>query len=198
MRLGLENVSFAYGDKPVLEHFSLELPERGGVCLFGPSGCGKTTALRLLAGLETPQAGRALGLREKRVAVMFQEDRLLPWYTLTENLLLCMQDARPVKAREWLEAVGLAAEADRKPGELSGGMRRRVALARALARGGDVLLLDEPLKELDDATALRMRDLIRRHAQGKLLVLVTHNRQEADALCDATVILHPAHAPRAR
>ena len=194
MRCGLEGVRFAYEGKLVVDDFTLALPERGGVCLFGPSGCGKTTALRLLAGLERPDAGRVVGMEGKRVAMMFQEDRLLPWYTLRENLLLGMGKRADVEkngegdALAWLDAVGLAGEAGRRPGELSGGMRRRAALARALARGGDVLMLDEPLKELDDANRQRLVGLIREQARGKLLVLVTHDREVAEALCDTVVL----------
>jgi ABC-type nitrate/sulfonate/bicarbonate transport system ATPase subunit len=99
------------------------------------------------------------------------------------------REDRGPQALALLDAVGLAAQAEALPGELSGGMRRRVALARALARSGDALLLDEPLKELDADTALRMRDLIRERTRGKLLVLVTHNRAEAEALCDTVLPL---------
>jgi NitT/TauT family transport system ATP-binding protein len=188
MACGLEAVDFSYGEKQVLKGFTLALPATGSVCLFGPSGCGKTTALRLLAGLERPQAGRVVGLEGRCIAMMFQEDRLLPWCTLRENLLLGMgKGAQSQAALEWLETVGLGKEAGSLPGALSGGMRRRAALARALARNGDVLLLDEPLKELDAANALRLRPLILEHARDKLLVLITHDRQEAEALCQRIV-----------
>lgn len=108
---GLVDVSKRYGGRAVLSHFSLSLPETGGVCLFGPSGCGKTTALRLLCGLETPDAGRVEGMAGHRIACQFQEDRLLPWYTVRKNL------------------------APRLPGQ--GGSRGRVVVqGRPLGRGG--------------------------------------------------------------
>ncbi len=190
MLCGLEGVSMAFGEKQVLSRFDFPLPERGSVCLFGPSGCGKTTVLRLLAGLERPQEGRVVGMAGRKISLLFQENRLLPWCTVQENMLLAMSGDRERigEARGMLEAVGLLAEAERLPGGLSGGMRRRVALARALAHGGDVLLLDEPLKELDAETALRMRTLIREHAEGRLLLLITHDAEEARALCETVLV----------
>ncbi|MCL2544822.1 MAG: ATP-binding cassette domain-containing protein [Clostridia bacterium] len=196
MRCGLEGVSFSYHGEGgleirVLDKVDLPLPERGGVCLTGPSGCGKTTALRLLAGLEAPGEGRVAGLQGRRLAVLFQENRLLPWSSVLENVVLGMGGGRGgenlPRARVLLDAVGLADQANQLPGELSGGMKRRVALARMLARGGDVLLLDEPLKELDADTGSRMRLLIREHARGKLLVLITHDLRDAEALCDTVI-----------
>lgn len=178
---GLVDVSKRYGGRAVLSHFSLSLPETGGVCLFGPSGCGKTTALRLLCGLETPDAGRVEGMAGHRIACQFQEDRLLPWYTVRKNLALACPD-RADRVDEWLSRVGLSDAGDKLPGELSGGMRRRAALARALLFGGDVLLLDEPLAELDDAMRFRLLDAIAEHMPGRLTVLVTHSRDEAERL----------------
>ena len=201
MQCGLERVSFAYpaGDAsreapaPVLQDFSLALPETGSVCLFGPSGCGKTTVLRMLAGLEQPQEGRVLGMAARRVAVLFQEDRLLPWCTVAENIALAVPSAPRAQvlrsAEELLAAVGLPGMARRSPDALSGGQRRRVALARALAFGGDVLLLDEPLRELDEETRAGLRTLILREVRGKLLVLVTHDLAEAGLLCERVVRL---------
>jgi NitT/TauT family transport system ATP-binding protein len=191
VKCGLEDVCFAYGDKPVLQGFTLPLPDAGGVCLFGPSGCGKTTALRLLAGLALPQAGRVAGMAGRRVAVVFQEDRLLTWCTLEQNLTLAMgkgdRRAQRALAGDWLARVGLGDQAALRPDQLSGGMRRRVALARALACPSDVLLLDEPFKELDEENAARMAALVAQVMRGKLLVLITHVRAQAQALCDTVV-----------
>ena len=184
---GLFEVTKRYGTRAVLSHFTLELPVSGGVCLFGPSGCGKTTALRLLCGLEAPDAGSVRGMEGLRVACQFQEDRLLPWYTVRRNLALAYPDALPLRSREaeadaWLARVGLADAGDKLPFELSGGMRRRASLARALMFGGDVLVLDEPLKELDDAMRRRMLRLIAENMKGRTTVLVTHSLEEAERL----------------
>jgi len=194
MSCGLEGVSFSYcgedgQETQVLHRLDLPLPEVGSVCLTGPSGCGKTTALRLLAGLEQPGEGRVAGLEGRRIAMLFQENRLLPWCAALENVLLGMGGGREglPRAHALLDAVGLADQADQLPNELSGGMQRRVALARMLAREGDVLLMDEPLKELDADTAQRLRGLIREHARGKLMVLITHDLRDAQALCDTVI-----------
>jgi len=191
---GLEGVSFSYNgeggqETQVLHRLDLPLPKEGSVCLTGPSGCGKTTALRLLGGLEQPREGRVVGLEGRRIAMLFQDNRLLPWCTALENVLLGLGGGREglPRTQALLDAVGLAEQAGQLPDELSGGMQRRVALARMLAREGDVLLLDEPLKELDADTAQRLRDLIREHARGKLMVLITHDLRDAQALCDTVI-----------
>ncbi len=188
MSIRLMNVSVRYGEKEVLSSISLTLPENGAVALFGPSGSGKTTLLRVLAGLECPKSGQVEGLSGKRVTMVFQEDRLLPWYTAYENVLLALPDAMPNRervARDWLSRMELADAADQLPAELSGGMCRRVALARALAYGGDILLLDEPFNGLDDALRGRVAAHIKNAAP--LIVLVTHDEAEA-ALIDAQSI----------
>ena len=179
MSITLEHVRKSFGDKQVLSDLSLTLPEGGSVCFFGPSGCGKTTLLRLICGLEKPDGGRIDMPRGTRFSVHFQEDRLLPWYTVQENLALAMPQER---VDGWLRAVGLPDVGKQYPDELSGGMRRRVALARALGHDSDVLVLDEPLRELDAATADRMLQLIREHQRGRLMLLVTHDREQAEAL----------------
>ena len=191
MGITLQNVSFAYPDKPVLRDFSCELPDAGVTCLTGPSGCGKTTVLRLLVGLEKPASGEIMNVPE-RVSVMFQEDRLLPWATAEENVRLVRDTA---DAAEWLDAVGLSDVRDALPDALSGGMRRRVALARALAAPSDLLLLDEPFTGLDRALVESLSALIRKIAAKKPVVMVTHNAEEIELLSAATVPLTPLAAP---
>lgn len=162
----------------MLEDFSLTLPKRGILCLSGPSGCGKTTLLRVLCGLETPQSGQVLDI--PKTAVVFQEDRLLPWLTVEKNLTAVGigQD----QAAQWLQRVGLAAERKSRPQSLSGGMRRRVAIARALGVDSGLLLLDESFTGLDGETRARIYPWIAQAAEQKPVVLVTHHREEAEAL----------------
>lgn len=179
MSITLEHVRKSFGDKLVISDISLALPDSGAVCFFGPSGCGKTTLLRLICGLERPDGGRIDVARGTRFSVHFQEDRLLPWCTVAENLALVMPEER---VGGWLRAVGLPDVGRQYPDELSGGMRRRISLARALGHDSDVLVLDEPLRELDAATAERMLALVRDHVRGRLLLLVTHDRAQAEAL----------------
>ena len=153
----LHHISFAYPDKPVFKDLTLALPDSGVTALAGPSGCGKTTLLRLIAGLETPQSGSIDRPDRAEIAFMFQEDRLIPRLGARRQIEL----VRPVGrgAAEWLEAVGLGDVPDEAPEQLSGGMRRRLALARCLAYGQDkaLLLLDEPFTGVD---AERIRALI--------------------------------------
>ena len=179
MSVRLEHVRKSFGDKLVLSDVSLSLPERGAVCFFGPSGCGKTTLLRLICGLEKPDSGTVAIPKGTRFSVHFQEDRLLPWQTVAENLALVMPAER---VPEWLRAIGLPDIGGQYPDELSGGMRRRVSLVRALGHESDILVLDEPLRELDAETAAAMLELIREHAKNRLLLLVTHDRSQAEAL----------------
>ncbi len=170
-----KNISFSYGDKQIFTDFSLALD--GRLALMGPSGCGKTTLLRLLMGLETPQAGEVLH-RPIPVAAVFQEDRLLAHKTALQNAALA---GDPEKAKVLLEKLGLGAELHHYPAALSGGMRRRVAIARALCTQAPILVLDEPFNGLDDATKRLTAALISEEWQGPILA-VTHLKEEAELL----------------
>ena len=183
------DVSKSFEGKHIIRHLDLTLPETGRVCFFGPSGCGKTTLLRLILGLEKPDSGVITGRDHLRFACQFQENRLLPWYTIRENLSLTLpRDADPAAL---LKLVHLEDSIDLLPGELSGGMCRRVSLIRALASPG-VLVLDEPLRELDEAMSMEMLELIRQYSENRLLLLVTHDRSQAEKLGCAFVQLTPA------
>lgn len=191
MSICLDKVSFSYGKTAVLDNVTWRLPDRGVVCLWGASGCGKTTVLRLLAGLEKPIGGQISGV--EKVAMVFQEDRLLPWRTALENVTLTGADE--ATARATLRALGLNdAEMLAYPEHLSGGQQRRVALARALTAESDLLLLDEPFNGLDEGTWQDVVPLIREVAETRPVVLVTHIREQVQAL-NATVI-HLETAPQ--
>lgn len=175
-----EEVTFFYqAGKPVLRDFSLEIPDGGRVCLTGPSGEGKTTILRLLMGLEKPRRGRVTGTEGLRFSAVFQEDRLISRQTVLSNVSMFSDEGT---ARSILEELGLGDFADSFPDELSGGQKRRVALARALAHPFDVLILDEALTGLDEKAAEICLDMIDRMSRGKTLVMVTHNPSRAAAL----------------
>lgn len=179
--LDLKGIRHSFGGAPVLDGFDLTLKPGQRIALMGPSGCGKTTALRIAVGLLTPEGGRVENSFRK-TAVVFQEPRLLPWRTAAENVNLVLGDGKETmsRAKSWLADFGLNEAADQYPGELSGGMQQRVALARAMAVEGDLLVLDEPFKGLDED--LR-RDVMAKVAGTKAAVLlVTHDRAEAEAL----------------
>ncbi len=182
----LENVSFSYGRKVILEDFSLSLPDSGVMALCGPSGCGKTTLLRLLAGLLTPERGSIEAPGLTRTAILFQEDRLLPGFSAAAQLKAVLP--KGADCREALDAVGLAAEADTPIESLSGGMKRRVALARALAYARDksLLLLDEPFTGVDADNArrvmARLRDL-------QIPIILSAHDAESLALADRVIRL---------
>ena len=175
-----EHVTFGYAlQRPVLRDFSMTVPEGGRVCLTGPSGEGKTTALRLLLGLEKPRKGTVSVPEGVRFSAVFQENRLLPWKTVLENAALFSDEE---SARRILTTLGLGDSLDALPETLSGGMKRRAALGRALAHPFDVLVLDEALTGLDGETKRRCLAAIDEAVGRRTLVLATHDPAEAQAL----------------
>lgn len=175
MKIEFQHVRMAYGDKTVFSNLSYTFDLNGTTTLMGESGCGKTTLLRLLCGLEKPKNGKILGIPQ-RYTFLFQENRLLPWATVFENVAaVCGAES----AWYWLSSVGLADEAKNLPSALSGGMQRRVALARAFAHASDILLLDEPFKGLDAALRSDMIALLQKQAEMRPILFVTHDIQEA-------------------
>ena len=181
--LALDKVCFSYGETAVITDLSLTLPESGAVRVTGPSGCGKTTLLRLIAGLETPNGGKITRPSDLRISMVFQENRLFDWLTVRENVAIVCENA--VLVQRALDAVQLADDAEKYPHQLSGGMQRRVAIARAMAYNGDLLILDEPFTGLDEALYRQIAARLREQFAQKLILLVTHSDEEA-ALFDAT------------
>jgi NitT/TauT family transport system ATP-binding protein len=172
--------------------FSLGKGEVGA--LVGPSGCGKTTLLRIIAGLDADYEGEVRLPDHGRLGMVFQEPRLLPWRTLEQNVRLAAPQVTDDELTTLFTALGLSAHRQHYPGELSLGLARRVALARAFAVNPNLLLLDEPFVSLDDALATRLRDelaeLVTRRPVTTLLV--THNVEEAIALADRLFLLSPS------
>jgi NitT/TauT family transport system ATP-binding protein len=191
---------------PVIERVSFDVAAGEFVCLLGPNGCGKTTLLRILSGIEPATRGRVLldgeaivahQPHQRKVGVVFQEDRLLPWLTLRENVALVLKPlgvsaaVRRRRADELLALAGLRGFETYHPGRVSGGMRQRTAIARALAVEPDVLLMDEPFGALDAQNRRIMQQEVRRIWQEtrRTIVFVTHAIEEAVAIGTTLVML---------
>lgn len=185
------------GAPPLLiyEDFELSVEPGSFLCLLGPSGIGKTTLLNMIAGLDKEYEGSInfTGATRPRIGYAFQTPRLLPWRTLLQNLLLVLppSPAARTTAMALLEELGLAAAAQVYPERLSLGMQRRAALARAFAVEPDLLLMDEPFVSLDEPTADRLRDLLRRLLASRpaTVLFVTHDSREAVRLADRILVL---------
>ena len=175
----ITEVTLSFDGQTVMEKFSLTLPKQGLVALMGPSGAGKTTLLRVMMGLETPQSGR-VDTENAKVALLFQEDRLLPWLTARQNVEAVLGPNEKQQAAKALGSMGLEEQAwDKLPEELSGGMRRRVALARLICYGGDIWLMDEAFKGLDRESRDALIPFFKQQAETRLIVLVTHEKEDA-------------------
>ena len=193
----LTGVSKRFGQGPtVLDDVSLDVAQGEFLCLLGASGCGKSTLLNLIAGLDQPSSG-SVELPHGRAALMFQEAALLPWLTASQNVELALRlrgigrRERRERATELLALVRLRDAGGKRVHELSGGMRQRVAMARALAQETGVLLMDEPFAALDAITRdVLHEELVRlRASQSLTVVFVTHNVREAVRLGDRVVLL---------
>lgn len=180
----------AFGDNRVLENFTEEFPEGKLTAVMGSSGCGKSTLLMILMGLLPADGGRVEMPENARISAVFQEDRLCENLTVSANIRLVTGKRYTSEAiKEHLAAVGLEDCADKPVRELSGGMKRRTALLRALLAEYDVLFLDEPFKGLDEETRLRVMEYTKRMTSGKTVVLVTHDSRECDYLAEKTIRL---------
>lgn len=190
----VEDASVSFDSIAVFQHLSLEISHGEFVAVVGPSGCGKTTLLNLLSQFIRPSSGKVICAG--RVRMVYQHDGLFPWLTVAENIAMGLrplhdQAERSRELGEMLGLIGLEEFADHYPHQLSGGMRQRVELARALAGDTDILLLDEPFSSLDYLTRLRMRDELARMLEQlpRTVVLVTHDIEEAAQLADRVVVL---------
>ncbi|WP_339061791.1 ABC transporter ATP-binding protein [Tepidibacillus marianensis] len=203
--ISLENVSKSYGDLKVLSNVNFTVESGEFVAIVGPSGCGKSTALRMIAGLEKPTIGKVMA-DEKIIdqpdpqrILIFQEHALFPWRTVGENVEFGLElanlakEEREARTQAILSKVGLADFKDYYPGQLSGGMRQRASIARALVMDPDLLLLDEPYGALDAITRLKMQNELMSlwFSSGKTVILITHDIDEAIYLADKIYVMSP-------
>lgn len=198
--LTLTNVSHSYGDVHVLNNLDLTVKQGELVVLVGPSGCGKTTLLNVLSGFIKPASGTVK--HHGVIRTVYQQDGLFPWLTVAENISMGLREVKNEAQRkkeldELFELIHLKGFENHYPHELSGGMKQRVEIARALAGHSDILLMDEPFSALDYQTRLRMRtELIRLlKERNRTVVFVTHDIEEAAQLADRVLVLsnRPAH-----
>jgi NitT/TauT family transport system ATP-binding protein len=197
------NVAKRFASYTAIENISFDVRAGAFVAMVGPSGCGKSTVLNVAAGLAEPSSG-SIGLFgeplngiNRRAAYMFQQDALLPWRTVAENIALGLifrgvdSNEAELQAREWISRIGLDGFADSYPAQLSGGMRKRVAIAQSFIVDPDILLMDEPFSALDVHTRLRMETELLTLWGGsqKTVLFVTHDLEEALALADEVIVL---------
>lgn len=176
----IRNLSKSFGDKVIFKDMNLTIKGGATTCIMAPSGAGKTTLLRILMGLETADGGRVTGLDKYRFSAVFQEERLCENMTAADNIRLVMPPSVRMQAvLAEMDKIGLCGCAAQPVSELSGGMRRRVGILRALLAEYDVLLLDEPFKGLDEVLKGQVMVYVKEKTAGKTVVFVTHDKAEA-------------------
>ena len=192
MDITIKNLSKAYDGMPVLNDFSHEFKEGATTCIMGKSGVGKTTLLSILMGLEQAESGQIEGLSDKKISVVFQEDRLCMNLTALLNIKMVLKNESTFsdeKILGLLSRIGIDATDKKTVSEYSGGMRRRVAILRALLADYDLLSMDEPLKGLDPETKSSVIALIKELTAGKTVILTTHDPTDVDALDGEVLII---------
>ena len=175
----LENVSFSYNSRPVIKNFSLNLESGNNILITGLSGCGKTTIARLILGLETPDSGKITA--PENISAVFQEDRLIDKLNVYKNITLPLEKTREDFANNLINEFGLADIKYKPISSLSGGMKRRISIIRAIAYGGDGIILDEPFNGIDKSNVMLISKVINREytEKGKSVVLISHDVSHA-------------------
>ncbi len=181
----LNSVSKSFNGNTVFKNISYNFKNKCITCVSGPSGCGKTTLLKIISGLILPDSGSTEIMTDNKISFIFQEPRLMPWYTSIENVIhICeksKKDENLKKAEELFEYFELTDAKNKYPHELSGGMAKRISIIRAFVHGGDILLCDEPYNGLDMRMCLKTEDLIKNYAKDKCVILVSHDKERAAA-----------------
>lgn len=188
----IDELNKSFGDTAVFKEFSAEFEDGSVTCIMGSSGIGKTTLLRILMGLEDYDDGRITGIENKTMAAVFQEDRLCENLTVSANIRMTGgKDEKGISEQEvvkYLEIIGMKDMAGKQVSELSGGMKRRVAILRAVLADRDIVFFDEPLKGLDQETEKKVMETIVPLLSGKTVLWVTHREDEAAYFKDANML----------
>ena len=186
MSLEIKNLTKRFGKKTIISELSYRFSDKGLYILRGKSGIGKTTLLRIIAGLDEDYSGEVIDGGIERISFVFQEYRLFPQLSALENVMIAsknINDVDKIKAKDLLTQLGfLPEDMQLLPSELSGGMKQRVSLARAFMKNAPVILLDEPTKELDAALCRQVCEMIKKIAEDKLVILVTHRGDDISLL----------------
>jgi len=192
----LKNIYFSYPNQNIFKDFNIDIPASKVSVILGPSGCGKTTLLNIIHGIISPQSGVITKENNNTISYLFQEPRLLPWKTVSNNIELILKKFYEQKQRQqitsqYLELIGLSEFADYYPAELSGGMRQRVAIARAFAYPAEIILMDEPFQALDPGLKLNLTKLFSSLwiKDNRTSLFVTHDTAEAIFLGDEIFVL---------
>lgn len=183
MDIKVINICKSFNDIQVLNNISMTFQEGRITCIMGASGIGKTTLAYILMGLLKPDSGQITGLQDKKFAAVFQEDRLIEHWDAVKNIMLvCKKDIKKDYVHKNLKDIGLT-DYEKKPvSALSGGMRRRVAIVRALLSDYDILIMDEPFKGLDEDLKKQVINYVREKTAGKTVIIITHDKNEVDRL----------------
>ena len=196
LKYKVKNINKSYGDLKVLDNISIDFPENKITCILGPSGCGKTTLLNIMAGLLDMDSGEIIGFENGDISFVFQEDRLIPWKNVEENLSFVLKDKMHKEEiaeiiNNYLELVGLEEYKNYYPKDLSGGMKQRINILRAFIYSSKMLIMDEPFKSLDMYNKQIVMDFFKElmAAKNRTCIMVTHDMEEAFTLGDRIVIL---------
>lgn len=183
----LDKISFSYNNERIISELSAELEVNNIYCIMGPSGIGKTTLMNLIAGLKAVDSGKITGTEKMRKSYIFQENRLLTHMSVIDNLKYVTDNSE--KIDDALRKTGLIADKDKRVSQLSGGMARRTAIARATAFNGDIFFIDEPLYGLDAKTSQGILEMIKSTVKNKTAFIITHSPEEAFFLADRIIFI---------
>lgn len=190
MSIQLKEISKRFDSILVFDRFNIEFNENRVTCIMGPSGSGKTTLINIMLGLLKPDSGKIVGIDGKKKVAVFQEDRLCESLNAVKNVLLvCDKKVQQAYIEQEFYEVGLMDYENKPAAELSGGMKRRVAIVRALLPESDIIFMDEPFKGLDEGLKSRVIQYVKHKTIGKTVIIVTHDKEEAEALSAECIYL---------